>query len=155
MGKLWGRERIDGELRTGEATPRRRWSRVAFASSLTVLMLGSFASLGGLGYAASSAHSTAKAVKQTVAATKKAKVAKKSAANDQYGAKPTAKPKPKPKIVATPPAQQSAGAAGATAQSSETLPFTGISLAGTAVLGLALLALGFVLRRREKRQANE
>jgi predicted ribonuclease toxin of YeeF-YezG toxin-antitoxin module len=169
MGKLWGRKNIDKELRAARPEPRdelvselteragvtrvqRRWSRVAFASAVTVLMLGSFASFGGLGYAASSVEATAKAVKQTAAPAKKVKVAKQSAANDQYGARTTAKPKPKPKIVATPPTQSSAGAAGAAAQSSETLPFTGISLAGTAVLGAALLVLGFILRRREARE---
>src|SRR4051794_17028981 len=43
--------RIAGERRA----PQRAWSRVAFASAVAVFMLGTFASFGGLSYAASGA----------------------------------------------------------------------------------------------------
>ena len=39
-------------------------------------------------------------------------------------------------------------------QSSGTLPFTGISLAGTAVLGIGLVGLGIMLRRRQPRDES-
>src|SRR6185436_18495624 len=45
----------------------RRGSRVAFALALTVFIVGTFASFGGVGYAASGAVSAVKVVKKAVA----------------------------------------------------------------------------------------
>src|SRR6266851_3943848 len=46
--------------------PARTWSRLAFAAAVSVFILGTFASFGGLSYAASGATSTYQAVEQVV-----------------------------------------------------------------------------------------
>jgi hypothetical protein len=104
-------------------------------------MLGTFASFGGIGYAASGASHAAQTLAD-LATAKKVKVH--SAAADQYA--------PPPKAHAQAPAQAAAqpGAAEAVAQA-RALPFTGLSLVGTALLGIALIAIGLALRRRERR----
>jgi hypothetical protein len=147
-------ELVAGLARTASARrPARRWSRVAFASSLTVFMVGFFASFGGLGYAAANAHSVAKSVTRIVtpAKTQHALAVKaKSAAQDEYGQQtftpPAAKPKPA-KVIKV------AGISTQTPKPSSTgeLPFTGLGLGVTAGLGLMLLAFGALLRRRESR----
>jgi hypothetical protein len=106
-----------------------------------------FASFGGLGYTASGAASTYQAVKQVVAKQKVTVAVHKTSASDQYGPTPSA-PKPT-QHVAGAPAQHSGVAAAA---ASETLPFTGYSLVGTMILSLILIAVGLILRRRERRQ---
>jgi hypothetical protein len=128
------------------AAPRRprRASRVAFALALTTFMVGSFASFGGLSYAASGAASAAQAVKHVVASSGPRSVQSSAAA--QYG----------------PPAAPSGGAAGEAAGAGAggaagvqtSLPFTGMSLLFTVVLGLSLLSAGIVLRWREQRQKS-
>jgi hypothetical protein len=127
-----------------KAAPRRSRSasRLAFALALTTFMVGSFASFGGLSYAASGAASAAKAVKHVVASNQPRSLSSTSAAQ-QYGP------------PATPPSSGTAGeaaGAGAAAGVQTNLPFTGISLLLTAVLGLAFLASGLVLRRAEQRK---
>jgi hypothetical protein len=127
-----------------------RGSRVAFAAALTVFMVGSFASFGGIGYAAASAQDAAKSITRIVAPAKQTKLQAretKSAAQDQYGSQtftpPAAEPKAKVKAkVASVSKTQVAAVSGE-------LPFTGIGLGATALLGLTLLALGTFLRRRE------
>lgn len=162
------------------AAPARRWSRAAFAGALTVFMLGTFASFGGMSYAASSAQGTVRAVQHAVAP--KAKAARhsvaaresKSAAEDQYGEqesvepaveKTTPKPSstltpptavvkttPKPSSTLTPPTATKVEATVASPPpTSSTLPFTGFGLAATGALGALLLALGIFLRRHESR----
>src|SRR6266542_2128552 len=147
--------RLEHELRAGRPEPRadfllsltknmstsrprqpRRASRVAFALALTTFMVGTFASFGGLSYAASGATSAAHAVKQVVAS--HPRTLSKSSARAQYGPAPA----PAKKAVALP----------AQAVQTSQLPFTGISLLVTTALGLALLAAGLILRWREKRQ---
>jgi hypothetical protein len=138
--------------RTATASrPARHWSRVAFASSLTVFMVGFFASFGGLGYAAANAHSVAKSVTRMVQpTTTQHAVTAKSAAVDQYGEQtftpPVAKPKPAKviQVVGTSTTQTPQQASGE-------LPFTGLGLGITAALGLMLVAVGAMLRRREGR----
>ncbi len=149
--------RLECELRAGRPEPRadfllsltkhmstsrprqpRRASRVAFALALTTFMVGTFASFGGLSYAASGATSAAHAVKQVVAS--HPRTLSKSSARAQYGPAPA--PAPAKKAVALP----------AQAVQTSQLPFTGISLLVTTALGLALLAAGLILRWREKRQ---
>ena len=77
-----------------------------------------------------------------------------TSADDQYGAagvvKPSEKPKPKPVVLATSAVvtQQPVAAK----PTSGSLPFTGISLAGTVVIGLGLAGVGIMLRRRGKLQ---
>ena len=115
--------------------PRHRAARprTAFASAVAVLILGSLASFGGIGYAAEGASNAAAAAQKAVS---------KTSATDQYSTKPAVKlASPKP----------SSGVAGASTPvpAQNTLPFTGLSLIGTVGLGLALLVVGFALRRRE------
>jgi len=75
-----------------------------------------------------------------------------TSADDQYGAAGVVKPseKPKPVVLATSAVvtQQPVAAK----PTSGSLPFTGISLAGTVVIGLGLVGVGIMLRRRGKLQ---
>ena len=145
------RDRIEKELRTAAPraeqdfvtslaaeipAPRARRSRTAFASGVAVIVLGAFASFGGVGYAAEGASSAADAAKKAVT---------KTSASDQYG---TSTPV-KPADTTTPPVVVVAGAS-TSAPSKSTLPFTGLSLIGTVGIGLALFAVGLALRRRER-----
>jgi hypothetical protein len=141
-------DQLDGELRVaapkaGDSfvtslaaeipATRARRSRTAFASAVAVLVLGSFASFGGVGYAAENAGNAVSVAKKAV-----------TSATDQYGTTKPVKPAAKPKdptvavkgVTASPPTKS-------------TLPFTGLSLVGTVGLGIALLVVGFALRRRE------
>jgi hypothetical protein len=117
----------------GSTAPRaiHRRSRRAFASALAVFVLGAGASFGGVGYAASGASDAATAVKNAV----------KSSATDQYGEQPAVQP----------PADKGDVGGVVTSSQSGTLPFTGLSLLGTAALGFALVGAGIALRRRESR----
>jgi hypothetical protein len=120
------------------------WSRLAFAGAVSTLILGSFASFGGFGYASSGATSTYKLAKQMVV--QKAIVVDRSSASAQY---------PPPPTQPTQPASGTAGqeaASGTLGQASQALPFTGISLITTTLIGCTLLALGLFLRRRERRE---
>lgn len=129
---------------------QRRASRVAFALALTTFMVGSFASFGGLGYAASQANSAVHVVKKVVKADHP-RVLHKTSARAQYG--PASTPQSTPPHSTAEPAGQSAGAVeAASAVQSSQLPFTGISLVVTTALGLSLLAAGLILRWREKKQ---
>ena len=129
---------------------RRPWSRLAFAAAVSVFILGSFASFGGLSYAAPGVGGTVAAVKQVVALHPLKVTVHKSSAMSQYPAPPT-----KPKNTFKPPAPPKPKAAAATktppVASGQTLPFTGMSLLGTLVASVFLVSVGLVLRRRERR----
>jgi len=135
--------------------PARRWSRVAFASAMTVFMVGFFASFGGLGYASANVESATRSVTRIVVQTKTTKVKvvrqTQSAAAVQYSS-------PSPQTYTPPPSKpkviQVAGISTSqqpTSTSSGTLPFTGFGLGLTAGLGLLLVAVGVIMRRRESR----
>ena len=135
----------------GAPVSRRAWSRLAFASSVSVFVLGSFASFGGLSYAASGADGTMAAVKQIVVQhTLKVTVHRSSAAS-QYPSTPTKPAKPHIKGQTFTPPKTAVQPKSSASASSGTLPFTGLSLLGTAVLSIVLVGLGFLLRRRERR----
>ena len=172
MGKLWNRggDKLERELRASRAVPRdefvsqvtgsvrkasarqvRRYSRVAFAGALTVMMLGTFVSFGALSYAATGATGTVQTVKRIVKG--EAPLAQKAtSASDQYAPKAIVAKVVKQKAPpATRPAARVAGAVtppNAQVASGE-LPFTGISLGTTIALALGLIGLGVFLRRRE------
>jgi hypothetical protein len=135
-------------------TPRH-WSRVAFAGALTVFMLGTFASFGGLGYAAESVQSAASSVTRVVKTQKASAPTKQSAALTQYGPQTVTPPAPAKQTFTPPAAPKTVKVAGistpAASESSDELPFTGLGLAATAAFGLLLLGLGAFLRRRESR----
>jgi hypothetical protein len=137
MAGFWKRVADHGDR------PRVALSRVAFAAALSTLMLGTFASFGGLSYAADGAHHSLKAVKSMV--TQAPRDRETSPASDQYTSPPPV----------TPPAGggvQGAGGGGAGSGPvaiNGTLPFTGFPLLLTAGIGFGFLALGLVLRRRE------
>lgn len=148
--------RVERDLRAARPEPRadfllstsksvaasrapRRKSRVAFALALTTFVLGTFASFGGVGYAASGAASAVKVVKKAV-------VHPDSAAQVQYG------PQETPQSNTAGEQNQLAGGAAGEVASASQLPFTGISLGITVALGLALLATGLILRRAERRR---
>src|SRR5438094_2435345 len=128
-------ELVDGLSQRLTATPGatpRAWSRLAFAGAVSVFILGTVASFGGISYAASGAASTYKAVKQVPVKQAFFVSVHKSSAADQYRHTP---PKPKAK-------QGVAGARAAVARPRGTLPFTGLSLLTTLILSLALVAGG-------------
>jgi hypothetical protein len=140
---------VDELSATIDAAPvrgRRASSRLAFASAIAVFILGTFASFGGLSYAASGAAHTVHAVKVTSG--KLVVKVHKTSASDMYD---------KPQTQIKPAQKSQAGVAGAQAlkssvKGSGTLPFTGVSLLSTLVLSLALIATGIFLRRRERQQ---
>jgi hypothetical protein len=135
---------------------RRVGSRLAFAGALTVFVVGVLASFGGVSYAAAGAGHAFHAAKR-VTVTSHPRVRTLSSASDEYstpsspsspqgtikGVTKSVKPKPVSKPVsASPPTSVPSGQ----------LPFTGLSLLSTSVLGFALIGLGVVLRRREGRE---
>jgi hypothetical protein len=124
-------------------------SRFAFAAALTVFMLGTFASFGGLSYAASSAQTTASAVHRIVAPVKVERTHR-SSASTQYGEQSVLTP-PVAKAKKPDPTVRVAAAKAGSPPQSGTLPFTGYGLGMTAAIGSLLLALGVFLRRRESR----
>jgi hypothetical protein len=133
---------LSGRLREAHGAPRVAWSRLAFAGAASTLILGMFASFGGLGYAASGATSTYSVVKQVVVKHRVSLSVRKSSADDEY-------PKETPAGTAT---GSGPGAAGvAVAGESKTLPFTGFPLALTVAISLAMIVAGLALRRRERR----
>ena len=142
---------LSGEVAAASAPkpkPRsHKASRLAFGAAVTVFMLGTFASFGGLGYAATNgAAADAKAVGQQ------------SAASAQYDEEKVPSPPTVGQSSTTPPtltppkSTPTVSVAGESTapQSTGTLPFTGLGLGATAALGSLLLALGVVLRRREE-----
>jgi uncharacterized membrane protein len=132
---------VNGDMSTRRP---RRGSRFAFSAALTVLMLGTFVSFGGLSYAASQSRNAVHSFTKVAAAQKV--VVRNSSAADQYHKKTN----PGQKQVFTPPSGPSAGSTGTTPQAG-TLPFTGVSLAATALLSGLLLLVGIMLRIRERR----
>jgi hypothetical protein len=124
---------------------RRTRSRLAFAGAVSVFILGTIASLGGVSYAASGATGTYHAVRQVAVHRTLFVSVHKSSAAAQYRRKP---PKPHRKHHAT-------GLAGvqSVARPKGNLPFTGLSLLATLVLSLVLVAAGLVLRRAERKRS--
>lgn len=132
----------------GRATrARHRGSRLAFAGALTVFMVGSFASIGGLSYAAAGA-SEAITVAKRVAAENQIQLRDRSAATDQYA--PDVAPVFQPPVAAE-AIQPPVAAEAIPPAELDVLPVTGISLAATAAVGFGLILLGVALRRRERR----
>lgn len=126
--------------------PRRAWSRLAYAAAIAVFCLGTFASFGGLSYAASGAAQTYDTVKHAVAKQKLTVSVHRSSAADEYKTTPT-----KPAVTPKHHHHQGAVAAAVATPSSGTLPFTGFSLLGTVLVSAGLIGAGAALRRRERR----
>lgn len=133
----------------GAHRPRAKvGSRIAFAAAITTFMLGTFASFGGLSYAASGASTAARAVERVVVE-QVPLVRENSAAADQYG--PNVTPPAEEEARGVEPGTTAGNVAG-TSDASGTLPFTGLSLATTLLISLGLIGAGVALRRREQRQ---
>jgi hypothetical protein len=137
----------------GALEPRRRpraWSRVAFAAAFTTFLVGSFASFGGISYAASGATNAVQTLTKLAKAEKV--VVHHSAAANQYNP-----PGEEQAPAAEAPAVETQGAAqavgGVQAETAGSLPFTGLSLLATTLLGLAMITTGLALRRRERRKS--
>jgi hypothetical protein len=122
-------------------------SRIAFAAAITTFMLGTFASFGGLSYAASGVSTAARAVERVVVK-QVPLVRENSAAADEYGPNVT----PPAEEVSKPANRDGTGTVAGAAVASGTLPFTGLSLATTLLISLGLIGAGVVLRRREQRK---
>ncbi len=133
------------------ARERTAWSRLAFAGATSTMIVGMFASFGGIGYAASGATSTYSVVKKVVVQHKLSVDVHKSSAADQYKPKPPKPPEQNVGGQSTEPKSQALGAGAV--RGSDTLPFTGISLAVTALIGTLLLLTGVMLRRRERSES--
>jgi hypothetical protein len=169
--------RIESELRANRAQPRADFAkalaedvrsrpmqhsplgRIGLAFALSGLIVVALASFGGVGYASSSASH---AVKKPTVAKRAYIVTKKSssAAQAQYGdqVEQTFTP-PKAVVKATPQntaqvAGQSTAASVAPKAKSGQLPFTGLALWVPLAGGLALIALGLVLRTRTRRHGS-
>jgi hypothetical protein len=161
---------VDALSKRVDAGGRRRhlhtWSRVSFAGALTVLVLGTLASFGGLGYAASGTEHAVRTMKQVVAPSGPQIV--QSAAQAQYaqpkvtvchnGHTITISKAALPAHLRQGDTAGACGVAGASVQrfagaSSGTLPFTGISLGVTVLVALLLASLGLALRRRADRRS--
>jgi hypothetical protein len=138
---------LSGRVLDEPHAPHRAWSRVAFAAAASTFILGTFASFGGVSYAASGAKSTYDAAKQVAVKHTLIVSVHKSSARDQYAPKP--KPHKKKHAAAGVAGQRGAvGVAGV--RTGGTLPFTGLSLVGTIALSLVLIVTGLALRRRER-----
>jgi hypothetical protein len=131
-------------LRPGR--PRRAVpsSRLVFVTALCVLLLGVFASFGGVSYAAHGISHSVGSVKSAVAGPR---VVHRSPATDQY--------QPPPPVV-TPPSGggvSGAGGGGGGTQPAAmgNLPFTGFPVIFTGAIGFGLILIGLMLRRREQR----
>jgi hypothetical protein len=134
-------ERVSAE----RTVHRTAWSRLAFAGAASTMILGTFASFGGLGYASSGASSTYSVVKQAVVH-HRLSVHVTSSASGQYDTTPQA---PKENNVSG-QTQVKGSSLGAVKSS---LPFTGLSLLATVLVGFALLVTGLILRRRERSES--
>jgi hypothetical protein len=134
------------EARVRASAPRLRYARASqrlYVTALVVFMLGTFASFGGVSLAAEGAHQTVSAVAH-VTVSQKPVVHRTTAASDEYG---TVAVKPLVKVKAKPKSHAAVSPVLATTKKQGTLPFTGISLLGTAVLSLMFLGAGLLLRR--------
>jgi hypothetical protein len=202
--RFWKREngRLEAELRASRPAPSDefvrslarhvetrsrnrtlyRLSRVSFAAAVTVLMLGTLASFGGLSYAASAPAKAVDAVRDAVSSDTR-RVVQGSSAQAQYAPQKVTichvLPNGREITLSVAEAAVAAhlrhgdylgrcngtgGVAGAGGGSdvtggggtggalagtqAGTLPFTGLSLAGTVLLSGVLMGTGFVLRRR-------
>jgi len=121
-----------------------RWSRAAFVAAFVVLVVGSFASFGGLSYAASGSAHALKTVAHV--ATGHKVVVHTSSAASQYDNKPTGQ------VLGVKKAKHHKAVLAAPVKSG-TLPFTGISLLVTVLLSLALAAGGYFIRRAGRNEA--
>jgi hypothetical protein len=133
---------------SGDVSPQRarRASRFAFSAAFTALILGTFISFGGLGYAASQSKSAVHSLARVASAQKV--VVHNSSAADEYH-----KQNPGQEQTFTPPSGSSPSVTG-TVQQAGTLPFTGLSLGATALVSGLLLLVGITLRRRERRSSS-
>lgn len=106
----------------GDMTRRESRSGLAFAAAFVVLVVGLFLALGGAAYA------------------------QQTPAQDEYEEENVVN-------VFTPPTANDPAAVDETGSGvvAETLPFSGLSLLGTVVLGAALITAGVLLRRREQK----
>jgi hypothetical protein len=145
---------LSERIRTQPLGHSRAWSRLAFAAGLSVFILGTFASFGGLGYAASGATHTYDAVKQVVVK-HKLTVAVHSSASAQYPSSPKkVQAHHAVKKPTTPTTPRQPTAVKQSPPPSNTLPNTGLSLLGTFVASIALIGAGIGLRRRERRDGD-
>lgn len=144
-------------------------SRFSFAAALTVFVLGSLASFGGVGYAASGTSEAFTSVKQIVKSSR-SHVMRQTAAQDQYETKKVtichkgktitisrsalpAHLRHGDTVGACPAVRVAVAGRRANSgpvQSSGSLPFTGLSLGATMLLSLAFLLGGIALRRRAR-----
>jgi hypothetical protein len=128
--------------------PRRRRgavpsSRLVFVTALCVLVLGVFASFGGVSYAA---HGIGHGVASVKAAVAGPRVVHHSPATDQYQIPPP--------VGTHPPGGGVSGAGGGGGTQPAAmgnLPFTGFPVIFASAIGFGLILIGLMLRRHERR----
>jgi hypothetical protein len=118
-------------------------SRLVFVTALCVLLLGVFASFGAVSYAAEGIGDGVASVKAAVAGPR---VVHHSPATDQYHTPPP---------IGTPgggvSGARGGGGGGTQPAAMGNLPFTGFPIILTSAIGLGLILIGLMLRRREQR----
>jgi hypothetical protein len=119
-------------------------SRLSFAAAVTVLILGSVVSFGGLGYAATGAGEAADAVGTVLAPAKRGATVVRNSPAQTGHVEPTERQQIEV-AAATKRRQQPLQAA--VRQRQDELPFTGLALMTTVAFALMLIALGVFLRR--------
>jgi hypothetical protein len=124
----------------------RAWSRLAFAGAVSTLIVGMFASFGGLTYTASGASATYGLARNVVVEHKIAVTVRKSSAAAQYPGTPAG-------VLPGSKTRSSGHAAVVASAEARPLPFTGLSLVATVLVSIALIALGIALRRRERSES--
>jgi type VI protein secretion system component VasF len=137
------------EART-HRSPLYTWSRVSFASAVTVFMLGLLASFGGLGYAASGAGQAADSLQATVGTVRyvgetAAQVVTGGGPEEEQKIQVQREQRIAPSVSqAVPPLEAE--------RESESLPFTGLALGTTLLVALGLIGTGIALRRAALRR---
>lgn len=129
-------------LRTSRPRGAVPSSRLVFVTALCVIVLGVFASFGGVSYAA---HGIGHGVASVKAAVGGPRVVHHSPATDQYHTPPP---------VGIPGGGGVSGAGGGGAAQPAAmgnLPFTGFPVIFTSAIGFGLILIGLMLRRREQR----
>jgi hypothetical protein len=142
-------DRVEGGFRSSRLYV---FSRLSYASAVTVLVLGGLASFGGLGYAATGAGQAAESVKEALVPQERNVIVVNSSPAQQ-GHPEEEQIEQRLEVAAGGRGQQPPPLQTAVTEREE-LPFTGLALGTTFALSLILIGFGAFLRRRARDQAQ-